>query len=66
MFITLTINTKNNNRKVVRLGHRNHNPAKGWRRSLIIKKQSTIHKFSAWFKSLKQKAYLLDGQVAMY
>ena len=66
MFITLTINTKYNNRKIVRLGNKRQNPARGWKRSLIIKKQTTTNKLMQWVKSFKQKAYLMDGQVAMY
>ena len=67
MFITLTIDTNQKKKaKKVRMQTRKFNPAQGWRKHIHIKKRNIWQRIKAFRKSLKDSAYRLDGQIAMF
>ncbi len=67
MFITLTIDTAQKKKsKQVRFSKTKFNPAKGWRKSINIKKRSMWQKFQSWRRTIKNGQYKLGGQVAMF
>lgn len=66
MFITFTIDTHKKKNKMVRFNTKRFNPANGWQKAINAKKRSFWQKAVAWRRSLREGAYKLGGQPAMF
>lgn len=68
MFITLTIDTnKKKKAKTVRFSKKKFDPARGWKKRInVFKRRTALQKVKAWYRSIKNGTYRLDGQVAMF
>lgn len=67
MFLTLTIDTHQKKKSMLRLQTKRINPANGWQRVLNVKKRGLWQRVKAWKRDLRGNgAYRLGGQVAMF
>ena len=66
MFLTLTIDTHQKKKPMLRLQTKRLNPINGWQRAVHIKKRGMWQRVKAWRRDLRgEGAYKLGGQVAM-
>ena len=66
MFITLTIDTHQKKKSMLRLNTTRLNPANGWQKTLNAKKRGLWQRVKAWKREIKDGVYKLNGQPAMF
>ena len=66
MFLTLTIDTHQKKKPMLRLQTKRISPTNGWQRALNVKKRGLWQRMKTWNRDLRgHESYKLRGQVAM-